>query len=101
MAKFKVTENAKQIAQVNNNLSSQPAYSVGEPEELAVRCEKCKKESSLWEDFDKDDSNCPILTSQAERELEQYLSISYLLHSDDPLSHGVHFPHLTPLTKNA
>ena len=39
----------------------------------------------------------------AERELEQYLSISRLLHSDNPLqfwvSHGVHFPNLAPLTK--
>ena len=57
----------------------------------------------MWEDFDKDDSDSPIVTTQAERELEQYLSISRLLHSDNPLqfwvSHGLHFPNLAPLTK--
>ena len=50
----------------------------------------------MWEYFDKDDSDSPIVTTQ-------YLSISRLLHSDNPLqfwvSHGLHFPNLAPLTK--
>ena len=103
MAKSKVIEDAKKIAAANNNPSTAPSSSNEESEEITVRCKKRKKESSLWEDFDKDDSDSPVVTTEAERELEQYLSISRLLHSDNPLqfwvSHGVHFPNLAPLTK--
>ena len=103
MAKSKVIEDAKKIAEVKDNPSTTPSSSNEDPEEVTVRCKKCKKESSLWEDFDKDDSDSPIVTTEAERELEQYLSIPRLLHSDNPLqfwvSHGVHFPNLAPLTK--
>ena len=44
--------------------------------------------------------DCPVALSQGERELEQYLGISRLPHSEDPVkfwrSHGTHFPQLAP-----
>ena len=50
--------------------------------------------------FDKDGLDCPVVLSQGERELEQYLGISCLPHSEDPVkfwrSHGTHYPLLAP-----
>ena len=99
MAKSKVLEKANEIANQLNG-SSQTSGPTEEHEEVR---KKKRKESSLWEEFDKDDLDHPITLSQGERELEQYLGISRLPHSEDPLkfwkSHGIHFPHLTPLSK--
>ena len=69
MTKSKVLEKAKEIAnQLNGN--SPTSGPVEEHEEVR---KKKRKESSLWEEFDKDDLDNPITLSQGERELEQYL----------------------------
>ena len=68
-----------------------------------VSSSKKKKQSTLWEEFEKDDLDCPITLSQGERELEQYLGISRLPHSADPVkfwrSHGTYFPQLAFLSR--
>ena len=64
---------------------------------------KPRKESSLWEDFENDNSDSPLSISRAERELEQYLPLPRLPHSEDPLNfwstHATHFPCLSPLAR--
>jgi len=63
---------------------------------------KPRKESSLWEDFERE-SDSPLSTSDAEREIEQYLPLPRLPHSEDPLkfwsAHATHFPCLAPLAR--
>ena len=57
----------------------------------------------MWEVYNKDDLDCPVALSQGERELEQYLGISHLPHSEDPVkfwrSHGTHFPQLASISR--
>ena len=75
----------------------------GGSEENQIRKRK-SKESSLWEEFDKDDSEQTITLSEEESELQQYLSMPRLPHTDDdPLKfwtlHETHFGCLIPLAK--
>ena len=95
-AKAKVLEKAKEIV---NSSRGNPGDR--ESEENGRRKKK-RKEFSLWEEFDKDDSDQPILSGE-EREPEQYLSLPRLAHADDHLKfwkvHETHFPNLTPLAK--
>ena len=99
MVKSKVLEKAKEIAES----SSETTGSVEEQECQEVVSSKKKKHATLWEEFDRDDLDCPITMSQGEREIEQYLGISRLPHSEDPVkfwrSHGTHFPQLAPLSR--
>ena len=44
-----------------------------------------KKQSTLWEEFEMVDLDCPITLSQGEREQEQYLGIFHLPYSADPV----------------
>lgn len=64
---------------------------------------KPRKESSLWEDFESDNSDSPLSISRAERELEQCLPLPRLPHSEDPLNfwstHATHFQCLSPLAR--
>ena len=73
-----------------------------EGSEGVVPNKKPRKDSSLWEDFESE-SDSPLSTSNAEREIEQYLPLPRLPHSEDPLkfwlAHETHFPCLSPLTR--
>ena len=74
----------------------------GSSEETQIRKKKTKQ-SSLWEEFDKDDTEQPVSLSEEENELQQYLSMPRLSHDDDPLKfwrvHETHFRCLVPLAK--
>jgi len=98
MAKSKVLEKAKEMVK-----SSETTGSVEKQECREVASSSKKKQSTLWEVFEKDDLDCPITLSQGERELKQYLGISRLPHSADPVkfrrSHGTHFPQLALLSR--
>ena len=61
--------------------STETTGSVEERECREVASSKKKKQSTLWEGFEKDDLDCSITLSQEERELKQYLGISRLPHS--------------------
>ena len=66
---------------------------------------KKSKESSLWEEFDKDNSEQPISLSKEESELQQYLSMPHLPYADDPLKfwtvHETYFRCIILLAKDA
>ena len=76
----------------------------GSSEETQIRKKKLyTTHSSLWEEFDKDDTEQPVSLSEEENELQQYLSMPHLSHDDGPLKfwrvHKTHFCCLVPLGK--
>ena len=89
MAKSKVLDKAKEIVSPSDGTTSSSV----KQETLSVSSKK-KKQSILWEEFDKDDLGCPVVLSQGERELEQYLGISRLPHSEDPVKFGDLMEHI-------
>ena len=84
-------------------MSEKSATTIPEGCEGTQPCKKLRKESSLWEDFESDYSDFSLSTSDAEREIEQFLSLPRLPHSEDPLTFGLahssHFPYLSSLAK--
>ena len=84
LAKSKIEEKAKDMTNPLRERS-------GSSEETQTRT----KQSSLWGEFDKDDTEQPVSLSEEENELQQYLSMPHPSHDDDPLKfwivHETHF----------
>ena len=97
IAKSLVLQELKEMYKSDSQSLSQDS------EENAAPSKRSRKESSLWDKFDDDQSDSPHLLSDTERELEQYLPLPRVPHSEGPLkfwsAQSTHFPLLCPLVK--